>query len=227
MRRILYIAIAILALTACDRSHDGKLDESFEKQLVDIVTYTGLDDDNNATFRLDGRDDEPAVTLYTTVEAPDKVKVNDRILLTYSIAHKASDNSFWNINAMGYSRIISDSIRVNIKPLDTYQMRPIKLKSMWRTGEFINLHGQAEVTNKNRLLYMLIDADTKYKDTVDAYVVHDLLGVPSDSIFYWREFYMSINIGELKSDKSPCHILRIHLNDENHQSTTYHDFTIK
>lgn len=227
MRNFLYLSVAILALTACDRSHDGKLDESFEKQLVDIVTYTGLDDDNNATFRLDGRDDQPAVTLYTTVEAPDKVKVNDRILLTYSIAHKASDNSFWNINAMGYSRIISDSIRVNINPLDTYQMRPIKLKSMWRTGEFINLYGQAEVTNKNRLLYMLIDADTKYKDTVNAYVVHDLLGAPSDSIFYWREFYMSINIGELKSDKSPCHTLRIHLNDENHPNTPYHDFTIK
>ena len=224
---IAIFCLLLIVLAACDRSHDGTLDESFETQMVDIVTYTGLDNDSHATFRLDGRDDDPAVTLFSNVGAPNKIKENERLLLTYSINHRASDNSYWNIDAIGYSRIINDSIRVNANPLDTYSMRPIKLISTWRTGEFINLHGQAETTNKNRYLYMMIDRDTKYNDTVQAYLVHDLLNTPSDSIFQWREFYMSINVAALKSPNAPCHVLRLNFNDENNPKVTYRDFKIK
>ncbi len=227
MRKLLYLSALFIVFIACDRSHDGALDATYETQLVDIVTYTGLDNDNHATFRLEGRDDEPAVRLFSSVGAPDKVKVNERLLLSYSIDHRASDNSYWNINAMGFSRIINDSIRVNINPIDTYSMRPIRLISAWRTGEFINLYGQVETTSKNRFLYMMIDGDTKYDETVDAYLIHDLLGTPSDSIFQWRDFYMSINIGALKSPAAPCHTLRLHLNDLNNPKITHHDFHIK
>jgi hypothetical protein len=212
---------------ACDRSHDGVLDESFEKQITDIVTYTGLDDDQHATFRLDGRDDEPSVNLYTTVGAPDKVKVNERLLLSYAVTHRASDGTYWNVDAIGYSRIINDSIRVNANPLDTYSMRPIRLNSIWRTGEYINLYGQAEYTGKSRLLYMMIDKETKYNDTVQAYLVHDLHGTPADSIFYWRDFYLSVNIGALKSPAAPCHVLRLNINDVNNPSKSFRDFVIK
>ena len=227
MRIFLYIAITLLALTACDRSHDGELDGTYETNLVDIVTYKGLDADEHATFQLVGRDDEPCVNLYSKVSAPDKVKVDGRILLTYTINHRSPDGSSWDIDATGYSRIISDSIRINVNPLDTYSMRPIKLTSIWRTGEFINLHGQAEYSSKSRQMYMMIDADTKYKETVDAYLVHDLLDTPADSIFYWRDFYMSINIGALKSSNSPCRNLRIYINDESNPSTLYREFSIK
>ena len=226
-KSIIICCFLLLALSACDRSHDGKLDEAFETQVVDIVTYTGLDDDNHAIFRLDGRDDDPAITLHTSVGAPNKVKENERILLTYSINHKASDNSYWNINAIGFSRIINDSLRVNVNPIDTYQMRPVRLTSAWRTGEFINLHAQAEVTNKNRLIYMMIDRDTKYNDTVQAYLVHDLLNTPSASIFYWRDVYMSVNVAALRLPQAPCHVLRLNINDDNHSTTTHYDFKIK
>ena len=74
---------------------------------------------------------------------------------------------------------------------------------------------------------MMIDSDTKYNETVDAYLVHDLLGTPSDSIFQWRDFYMSINIAALKSTNAPCHTLRLHLNDLNNPKITYRDFHIK
>lgn len=227
MRTIILAIAALLAFTACDRSHDGNLDESFESQVTDFVTYTGLDQDQHATFRLDGRDDDPAVMLYTTVGAPDKVKPHQRLLLTYAVKHRAPDGSYWNVDAIGYSRIINDSIRVNINPIDTYQMRPIRLRSTWRTGEFINMHGQVEYTSRNRLFYMMIDRDTKYSDTVHAYLVHDLLGTPQDSIFYWRDFYLSVNVGALKSPNAPCHVLRLHLNDDNNPQVHYRDYTIK
>lgn len=227
MRNLLYITISLIALIACDRSHDGKLDPSFETQLVDIVTYTGLDDDNHAIFRLDGRDDDPAIMLFTHVGALDKVKSHERVLLTYAVNHRAPDGSYWDIDAMDYSRIINDSIRVNSNPLDTYSMRPIRLKSVWRTGEFLNLYAQVEYTGKSRLLYMMIDRDTKYNDTVDAYLVHDLLATPPDSIFYWRDTYLSVNIGALKSASAPCHVLRLYLNDDNNPNVKFHNFNIK
>ena len=226
-KSFIFCCLLFLTLLSCDRSHDGSLDSNFETQLVDIVTYTGLDQDNHATFRLDGRDDDPAVMLYTKVDAPSKVKVNERILLTYDVNHRAPDGSYWDINATGFSRIINDSIRVNAKPLDTYSMRPIKLNSAWRTGEFINIYGQAEYTGKSRLLYMMIDKETKYNDTVQAYLVHDLLGTPADSIFYWRDFYLSVNVGALKSPSAPCRALRLNINDANNPSVTHRDYNIK
>ena len=227
MRTIILAIAALLAFTACDRSHDGKLDSTFETQLVDIVTYTGVDDDNHAVFRLDGRDDDPAVMLFTSVGAPEKVKTHERVLLTYAVNHRAPDGSYCYVDAMGYSRIINDSIRVNSNPIDTYSMRPIRLKSVWRTGEYLNLYAQVEYTGKNRLLYMMIDRDTKYNDTVDAYLVHDLLATPPDSIFYWRDTYLSINIGALKSPSAPCRVLRLNLNDDNNPNVKYHNFNIK
>ena len=83
----LAILIALVTAVACDRSHDGKLDPSYETQLVDLVTYTGVDNDNHATFRLEGIDDEPAIDLFTTVAAPQKVTKNSRVLLYYAISH--------------------------------------------------------------------------------------------------------------------------------------------
>lgn len=217
----------LLILVACNDGHDGNLDDEYETQLIDLVTYTGLDDAGHAMFRLEGRDDEPGVDLFTTVGLPQKVDLHSRVLLHYSIKHKDPAGVYWDINAMSLTRIMSDSLRVNINPIDSYSMRPIRLISSWRTGEFINLHGQVEYTGKNRFLYMLADRDTRMNDTIDAYLIHDLLGTPEDSVYYWRDFYLSVNVGVLKSDNYPCHLLRLHLNDDNNPNVTYYDFKIK
>ncbi|MBQ2164212.1 MAG: NigD-like C-terminal domain-containing protein [Bacteroidales bacterium] len=226
--RTLALVIALLLVTtACDRSHDGNLDESFETQLTDLVTYTGLDSDNHAMFRLEGRDDAPAIDLFTTVGEPQKVDLHSRVLLRYSINHKDPAGKYWDINAMSLTRIMSDSMRVNINPLDTYSRHPIRLLSAWRTGEFINLHGQVEYTGKSRFLYMLVDRDTRMNDTVDAYLIHDLLGTPQDSVYYWREFYLSVNIGNLQKPQAPCHTISLHINDLNNPNVEHINFRIK
>lgn len=217
----------ILFLVACNDGHDGKLSADYETQLSDLVTYTGLDNAGHATFRLEGRDDEPGVDLFTNVGKPQKVDLHSRVLMRYSINHKDPAGAYWNIDALSLTRIMSDSLRVNVNPIDTYSMRPIRLTSAWRTGEFINLHGQVEYTGKNRYLYMLVDSDTRMNDTVEAYLVHDLLDTPEDSVYYWREFYLSVNVGVLKSDKYPCHLLRLHINDDNNPKVTFRDFKIK
>ena len=95
MKHSIILIAALLAFAACSRDHDGKLDSSFETELADIVTYTGVDQDNHATFRLDQRDDLPPITLFTTVAAPSKVQLNDRVLLYYAISHKAPDGTYW------------------------------------------------------------------------------------------------------------------------------------
>lgn len=224
MRIVAAVMVAAIVGVACDRSHDGLLDEEFETQNVDIVTYTGVDDDNCAKFRLDGRDDEPAVMLFTSVKAPANVKENSRLLLTYSIKHRGADGSYWDVDAIGYSRIISDSLRVNSNPIDSYSMHPVKLSSTWRTGEFVNMHGQVEVTSRTRQLFMMVDKTTRGRDTVDAYLVHNLMGAPADSIFYWRDFYFSVNVGVLRSTKDPCRVLRLHLNDANRGGMEIREF---
>jgi len=217
--------VLLSLMCACDRNHDGNLDDSYETQLVDLVTYMGVDSDDHALFRLEGHDDEGSIDLYTSVGPVKNLKENHRVLLRYSIENKGA--AAWNITPLSVSKIISDSIRVNINPLDTYEMHPIKLMSAWRTGEFINMHGQVEFTGKSRHFYMMIDRETRGNDTVQAYLVHDLLDTPQDSIFYWRDFYLSVNVGVLKSDKDPCNTIRLHFNDVNNPEVNFQDFKIK
>ena len=229
MKNQLHILLTIfcLVLTACNRNHDGLLGSTAATRLTDIVTFTGVDNDNHAKFRLDMRDDEAPVMLFTTVKPPQQVKVNDRVLLYYAVSHKAPDNSYWNVNAMALTRIFSDSIRVNSNPIDSYKMHQLKIKSAWRTGEFINIYGQVEHTGKSRLLYMMLDRDTRGKENVDAYLVHDLLDTPQDSIFYWRDFYLSVNVGALKKDPDPCRYITLHYNDATSSAPATRTFTIK
>ena len=227
MRNLLYILFAVLTFAACTNDHDGVLDSSYETQLLDIVTYTGLGSDNHATFRLEGRDDEPGVDLFTNIGAPQKVAKYERVLMSYDINHQSADGTYWNVYTHNITRINYDSIRVNNNPISTYSRRPIKLISAWRSGEYINLHGQVEYTGKRRFLYMMVDRDTRGNELVEAYLVHDLLGTPSDSIFYWRDFYLSVNVGVLKSPRDPCKTLRLHINDASNPKVTYRDFQLK
>ncbi|MBR1804121.1 MAG: hypothetical protein IJ775_04365 [Muribaculaceae bacterium] len=223
--RLSHIILSIIAMTvalmACSDSHD--IDRAYTDYRYDIVTYMGNDDAGHEVYRLDGRDDNPAVTLLATgTHAPQDSHLGRRVLLRYEMADAVSD-SVRHITAYAASAIISDSMRYTLKPVAQYLQNnsPVKLRSVWRTGDYLNLHGQLEYTGKSRHFYLLLDSATWHRDTVHCYLVHNVFG---DTTRHWREFYASFYIGTLWK-RNPKQVLRFHADDLVRPEVTYRDFT--
>ena len=205
---------SLLALASCDKQED--IDRAYTDYRYDIVTYLGLSD-RGAVFEYLGRGDSTAVRLQSTVKVND-VKAHQRVLLRYDFADQAT-GAERNINVYGCSAIISDSLRQTATP-DTLPRHQVKLRSLWRTGEFINLHCQVEYTSKARTFMLVADGNGLDNDTVDCYLVHDLRG---EQATFWRDCYASFNVGALwRKDTFKC--LRVHLNDVTFPDTEYYDF---
>ena len=221
MKSLRYFAIllltVLLTLAACDKQED--IDRAYTDYRYDIVTYLGLND-VGAVFEYLGHGDSTAVRLQSNVDVSEDVKTNHRVLLRYNFADaKPSDSRI--IDVYSCSSIFSDSLRHSDVSPDSLPRHEVKLRSLWRTGEFINLHCQVQYTGKART-FMLVAADnTLEQDTVDCYLLHDLRGERSS---FWRDCYASFNVGALwKRPTVKC--MRIHLNDETYPHIEFYDFT--
>ena len=220
MKHLRYLPILLMAvlsaLASCDKQED--IDRSYTDYRYDIVTYLGVNG-TGAVFEYLGHGDSASVKLQSRVTVKD-VKTNQRVLLRYEFADK-STGAERDVNVYGCNGIFSDSLRQTQDSPDSLPCQEIKLRSLWRTGEFINLHCQVEYTGKARTLMLVADANTLASDTVDCYLVHDLRG---ERATFWRDCYASFNVGALwRKDTFRC--LRIHLNDVTFPETAYYDFT--
>ena len=207
---------AVLALVACDKQDD--IDRAYTDYRYDIVTYLGVSD-RGAVFEYLGHGDSAAVKLQSGVSLKD-VKSHQRVMLRYDFADMATGSDTRNITVYGCNAIISDSLRQSTAAPDSLPQHEVKLRSLWRTGEFINLHCQVEYTGKSRTLMLVADAATLTSDTVHCYLVHDLRGERGT---FWRDCYASFNVGALWH-KHTFSCLRIHLNDLTFPQTGYYDF---
>lgn len=206
---------AILALTSCDKQED--IDRAYTDYRYDIVTYLGVNE-TGAVFEYLGHGDSASVKLQSRVSVSD-VKTHQRVLLRYDFADKAT-GAERDINVYGCNGIFSDSLRQTQASPDSLPRHEVKLRSLWRTGEFINLHCMVEYTAKARTFMLVADGNTLKDDTVHCYLVHDLRG---ERATFWRDCYASFNVGALWR-KDSFHCLRIHLNDLTFPETEYYDF---
>ena len=205
----------LLALASCDKQED--IDRAYTDYRYDIVTYMGQND-RGAVFEYLGHGDSAAIRLQSAVSVSD-VKTHERVLLRYDFADKTTGNER-DINVYGCNGIISDSLRQSQAAPDSLPQHEVKLRSLWRTGEFINLHCQVEYTSKARTFMLVADASTLANDTVHCYLVHDLRGERGT---FWRDCYASFNVGALWH-KTTFRCLRLHLNDMTFPDTEYYDF---
>ncbi len=218
MKRLLHLTIllALIAFIACDKQED--VDRAYTDYRYDIVTYLGQND-RGALFEYLGHGDSAAIKLQSHVNVKD-VKPWQRVLLRYDFADQAAGADSRDIDVFGCNAIFSDSLRQSMAAPDSLPCHEVKLRSLWRTGEFINLHCQVEYTGKARTLMLVADGNDLDADTVDCYLVHDLRGEPAT---FWRDCYASFNVGALWK-KATFRCLRVHLNDVTFPDTEYYDF---
>lgn len=212
---ILFLA-AVAVFSSCNKEDD--IDRAYTDYRYDIVTFLGHND-VGAVFEYLGHGDSAAVKLQSIVSVSD-VKTNERVLLRYDFTGTAVGDSR-DIHVYGVNAIINDSLRMTTGTPDSLPQHQVKLRSLWRTGEFVNLHCQLEYTGKARTFMLVADGSTLADDTVHCYLTHDLRGVRPA---FWRDCYASFNIGALWKRDS-CRCLRVHLNDLTFPDTEYYDFT--
>lgn len=219
--RLLALLLAVAALSACHGS-DGD-DTRIVEWRYDFVTYMGYSG-STATFEYLGRGDSAAIVLRASgLDKPGHLATGQRVLLYYTVTGTPSPG-VRDVQARYYTsgNVASDSLRVNTKPVEQYAMHPIKLRSLWRTGGYINLRGQVEYTGHPRQLYLMADGTTLDSDTVDVYLVHDLMQ-GQDSTRFWRNCYGSFYVGEAWY-KPSCRVMRVHVRDVVRPQATCYDF---
>ena len=219
--RLLALRLAVAALSACqDRGDD---DTRIVEWRYDFVTYMGYSG-STATFEYLGRGDSAAIVLRASgLDKPGHLATGQRVLLYYTVTGTPRPG-VRDVQARYYTsgNVASDSLRVNTKPVEQYAMHPIKLRSLWRTGGYINLRGQVEYTGHPRQLYLMADGATLDSDTVDVYLVHDLMQ-GQDSTRFWRNCYGSFYVGEAWY-KPSCRVMRVHVRDVVRPQATCYDF---
>ncbi len=179
---------------------------------------------STATFEYLGRGDSATIVLRASgLDKPGHLATGQRVLLYYTVTGTPSPG-VRDVQARYYTsgNVASDSLRVNTKPVEQYAMHPIKLRSLWRTGGYINLRGQVEYTGHPRQLYLMADGATLDSDTVDVYLVHDLMQ-GQDSTRFWRNCYGSFYVGEAWY-KPSCRVMRVHVRDVVRPQATCYDF---
>lgn len=219
--RLLALLLAVAALSACHGSDDD--DTRIVEWRYDFVTYMGYSG-STATFEYLGRGDSAAIVLRASgLDKPGHLATGQRVLLYYTVTGTPSPG-VRDVQARYYTsgNVASDSLRVNTKPVEQYAMHPIKLRSLWRTGGYINLRGQVEYTGHPRQLYLMADGTTLDSDTVDVYLVHDLMQ-GQDSTRFWRNCYGSFYVGEAWY-KPSCRVMRVHVRDVVRPQATCYDF---
>ena len=217
LRHLPILLITVLvALASCDKQED--IDRAYTDYRYDIVTYLG-NNDKGALFEYWGHGDSTSVKLQSTVDLGKDVKAWQRVLLRYDFTD-SQPSATRNIEVYGCNAIVSDSLRKSSASPDSLPRHEVKLRSLWRTGEFINLHCQVEYTSKARTFMLVADEATLANDTVDCYLVHDLRG---ETGTFWRDCYASFNVGALwKKDYFKC--LRVYINDVTYPGIGHYDF---
>lgn len=224
MKPLLHIVllIAALALLAACSVDDDPHAVAVEYR-YDFVTYLGNSGDT-ATFTYLGRGDSAAITLRGLMARPAKVREGQRGLLHYAVIERTSATARWvQANYFTTANVASDSLRVSMKPIDQYSYHPIRLRSLWLTGDYLNLRCEVQYTTRPRAFYLMADAATVGSDTVHCYLVHDLMG--ADTTYQWRNCYGSFWVGALRR-RPACRVMRVHVADEVKPAATTYDFDI-
>lgn len=222
---LLLAVAAMQTLFGCSNDGDKYPDDIYTRFRYDIVTYNGLSGES-PTFTYVPRGDSSAVTLLAQNSlSTSQLAVGKRVLLRYSPEQGSAfaTSGTQSIHAFFFTSIISDSLRAyrSSVPVCAYPMQPVKVRSIWRTGDYINLHGQVEYTGKPRVFMLVVDPASVHADTVQCYLVHDM---HADTTYFWRNCYASFHVGKLWGQQS-CRTLRVHVNNAANSQENCFDFS--
>ena len=221
MKKILFIfglMLSALVFASCSDDNHGSIADMMR---IDMVTFEE-ESDAGTLFSMQEREDSPLIYLMAEGMHGTKLNKGERAMLGYYTKSSETPNRA-NIAVQFRLPVIFDSLRVATKErIREYEINPVELKSIWRTGNFVNINTFVQYTDKQRFIALIVDEATLGRETVEAYFVDDILGYPG---YYYRQAYISFFTGNLWVKYPNSKTLRIYINDNNYPNVKYYDIT--
>lgn len=202
-----FIPAMLLASSLLSCSDDN--DYNDRAMLSDIVTVASKDSET-VTFRFRRYDDSPLITLTARgIDIKDEM-IGKRALLRY---YPLNGNAYTSgdIDIFALSSINCDTARIADIDTIAWDSTPIYLNSIWRSGEYINLHLKVLYSETPRIFSLIADSATIDSVVPQLYMSHNTFDAPDNFNF---ETYASFDISNIWN-RPQCQGIDIHLNDTN------------
>lgn len=218
MKWFRYILMSIVAITIVACGDDG---EGFDYGdfKYDMVTYSG-EENENPIFTFQSYEDSPLIRLIASNIDKPELKVGQRLLLNYvEMSDMGHNTKLVTVNGM--SKVNTDTIMiVKQATLDTLKRDAVKLKSVWRTGNYLNVRCLVQYTEKPRIMCLATTGNSDGNGMIEAYQIQDLMGAPT---YYWFETYFSYYIAPVW-EKNECKGLVYNVEDETYPDVKCYEF---
>ncbi|MCH5247069.1 MAG: hypothetical protein J1E99_02815 [Muribaculaceae bacterium] len=196
LNSLFLISIAVLFFSCSNDS--GPFEDEFVN--YDIMQLVSQNKEKGTTFSfyVAGNNDEVIYTDVREVIDTTKVKLGDCLLLGYKTMNKPYESG--NIIAIGYTPILNDKLRVSEDGVDNempdWKRDGIYLYSIWRMGNFINVHGRLVYSDEDKELVVVIDRkDVNQENPLPTLRLIHRTFDPVEN--FEREFYASFDISAI------------------------------
>lgn len=215
LKYILIYALSAVVFLSC------KEDENinYGDFLYDIVTYEGKNG-TTPVFTFQSYDDSPLIKLNASNLENPNLKKGQRLLLNYIVEEELGHNEKL-VRVNGYSKVHTDTIEIlPEEKLEALACHEIKIASVWRTGNYLNVRCMLEYTQKPRQLFLATTGDVNTRGIVQTYQIQDLMGAQT---YYWFETYMSYYIAPVW-DNPECKGIKYNVVDLSYPEVKYYEF---
>lgn len=211
----LYIIISVLCLSAWScRDEDGPFEDTFVS--YDIAVFTSQDQESGSVFTLYRPDSDEPIEYSASRQFIDvnTVPVGNRLLLGY--IPEGAPYVSGKIKIEGYSKINNDTLRVyesgTLEDND-WDRDPIYVYSMWRAGNYLNVHGKVTFTSGQWVLRLGMEEPEfdAHPAVPQVYLIYQMRE-PAEN--FQREFYASFDISQLWNE-SWCRGIDVNVNNSN------------
>lgn len=208
----LFTLLSIMTVAICSCSDDDYNDRAL---LSEIVTATRNTPDG-IEFQYRRYGDSPLITLTADGFSVKDEFIGKRMLLRYYNKSEI-ETSPRKIEIAALSAINNDTARIADIDTIAWNATPIYLNSIWRSGQYINVHLKVMYSATARLFNLTADSATIDSDIPQLYMCHNTFSAPDNYMF---ETYSSYDISNIWN-RPTCKGIDIHVNDSNLKTDTY------
>lgn len=163
MTKFPLIFLAALALLGCSKNESADVDPIVQN----IVTYEATSDDGTvSTFSFQAVDDSPLITISATWSPPADLLPGTRLLATYSTTTPSVSGA---VELRGL-QTIPGGIPIDTCAIANLSSEGIGLRSIWRSGQYLNLTGSVYFTGNAGDVSLLVDSLSLSQPDVDAWI---------------------------------------------------------
>ena len=185
--RLTLAALIVLTLASCS-VNDDTIDGPVDMTLWDIVTFDG-NHDGHARFSFRQVNDTPLVNLVAKGELhSDDLSDGQRLYIIYT-PESGKPYTSGNITLRGASFINTGVVlEQEMDDIAQWDRDGVWVYSMWRSGQYINLHCRLTYDSEPRIFRLVVDKTTLGNEYPDLYVHHEMA---APTVNHDRGYYAS------------------------------------